>query len=53
MDDYNGFLNIIPSTLTRDQADDLFARVRGGMIAGMNEDDANNLFNQYRKRLEA
>ena len=53
MDDYNGFLNIIPNTLTRDQADDLFARVRGGMIAGMNEDDANNLFNQYRKRLEA
>jgi hypothetical protein len=51
-DNYNEFLRVIPNTLTRDEQDELFTLIKAGMISGMSEDKADELFNQLRIRSE-
>ena len=51
-DDYNGFASVIPNTLTRDELDELFALIKGGIVSGMPEDKSDELFNQLRIRSE-
>ena len=46
-----GFESILPGSLTADDKDRLFAALKEGMTAGMNEDKVETLFNNFRIKM--